>query len=321
MTPWNEKGLRLVVALGGNALVRPGEQGTIEQQFDHARDATETLARLVARGHTVALTHGNGPIVGNIVLRGEAARDVIPPMPLFISDADSEGGIGLMLQQVLHNHFVHLGVDRDVISLVTQTVVDSSDPAFDDPRKPIGPFMTETQARERETRDGWTVARFDGRGWRRLVASPDPLRLVESGAITALAEAGAVVIAAGGGGVPVVELPDGTLRGVDAVVDKDLAGALLACALGAQVFAILMESDAVYADWGGPDERRLERLGPDEARALLESDTLERGTIEPKLRAALRAAESCGCRSIICSAEALHDALDGRAGTTIDPKM
>lgn len=309
--------LRLVIALGGNAIIRPGERGTIEEQFAHAEETMRSIARLAADGHTLVITHGNGPVVGNIVLRGEAARNEVPPMPLYIAGADSEGGLGLMLQQALHNELARIGIERPIATLVTQTVVDPDDAAFERPTKPIGPFMTGDIARERAARDDWSIAEFPGRGWRRVVASPLPERIVEIDTVRKLADEGVIVIAAGGGGVPVSETADGILRGVDAVVDKDWTGALLACATGADVFVILMESDAVYRDWGGPGQSVVAELSTLEAGELLASDAFEPGTVAPKIAAAAYAADTCGCLSIITSPDRLRAALEGQGGTRV----
>lgn len=312
---------RIVVALGGNAIVRAGDSGTIEQQFARTAQATRNLALLARDGHAILVTHGNGPVVGNIVMRGEAARDMVPPMPLYIAGADSEGGVGLMIQQSLYNHLALLGVEREVVTMVTQTVVDPADPAFADPDKPIGPYLSERDAEQLAARAGWTVHEFPGRGRRRVVPSPRPLKLVEAGIAVRMAEAGAVVIAAGGGGVPVVEAADGTLSGIDAVVDKDWAGALLACAMRADLFVVLMESDALYHEWGTPAQTRIERLRVSEAQALLAAGRFERGTVAPKVAAATWAVSRCGCTAVLCASEDLLAAVEGGAGTRIDPEV
>lgn len=308
---------RIVVALGGNAIVRADERGTIEQQFVHAEEAMAGIAALAAQGHVLVVTHGNGPVVGNIVIRGEAARDVVPPMPLYIADADSEGGVGLMLQQALHNELLRVGVDRQVATIVTQTIVEPDDPAFAKPSKPIGPYVSEHDAHTRSAEEGWVFREFPGRGWRRVVASPLPVSIVEAPTVASLAEHGTIVIAAGGGGVPVIEAPDGSLAGVDAVVDKDWAGAVLACALDADLYVIAMESDAVYLDWGTPAQRKLTRLSAAEARRLLDSSAFESGTVGPKVAAAAYAVENCGCEAVICSTEALSRIAGGLEGTRI----
>lgn len=317
MTPEADTPLRIVIALGGNAIVRAGEAGTIEQQFAHAIEATRAIAGFARDGHRLLLTHGNGPVVGNIMLRGEAAAESVPPMPLYIADADSEGGIGLMLQQTLYNHLVRLGVERDVVTLVTQTVVDANDPAFTDPDKPIGPFLPpETAPRIAEER-GWTLREYPGRGMRRVVPSPRPVEIVEAPLAARLASAGTLVIAAGGGGVPVLRGADGALSGADAVVDKDWAGALLAAAFDADLYLVLMESDRLYLDWGTPAQHAVDELSVAEAHALLDAGAFERGTMAPKIAAAAFAAQACGCTCVLCGPESLEQAVAGTAGTRI----
>jgi carbamate kinase len=308
---------RAVIALGGNALIRAGEDGTIERQFEHAAEAMRAVAGLARDDACLVLTHGNGPIVGNIVLRGEAARDTIPPMPLYIAGADSEGGVGLMLMQALHNTLASMNLRRPIATLITQVVVDEDDPAFGRPTKPIGPYFDEALARTRRDQDGWDLAFVPGRGWRRVVASPLPRTIIESATIVTLAEQGHIVIAAGGGGVPVFEAANGTLSGVEAVIDKDWSGALLAIALGAEVFAILMESDALYESFGSPGQQRIESLTTTEATELVHDGSLDAGSIGPKVAAAAYAAEACGCVSIMCATTELDAALAGSAGTRI----
>lgn len=308
-----------VIALGGNAILRRGDDGTITTQFARADASMRHVAVLAAAGDRLVLTHGNGPVVGNIVLRNEAARDTVPPMPLYIAGADSEGGIGLMLQMSLHNRLRTAGVDRAVLSVITQCVVDAGDPAFAAPSKPIGPYFDAFGAARLTAEEGWVFAEEGDRGWRRIVASPQPLRIVEAPTIRRLAEEGDIVIAAGGGGVPVLEGEDGTLQGVDAVIDKDRASALLAREIDASVLVILMEEPHVFVAYGTPRQRSLERLTVDEADALIASGELAKGSIRPKVEACADFARTCGREAIICAVDSLEDALAGRAGTRIVP--
>lgn len=311
----NDTGGAIVVALGGNAIARAGDDGRVETQYLRAIEALRPVARLIASGARVVLTHGNGPVVGNIVIRGEIARADVEPTPLFIADADSEGGIGLMLQQVLGNQLRELGCDRVPVAVVTQVVVDPDDPAFSAPTKPIGPVYTAEHATELARVRGWSIAEQPGSGWRRVVASPLPLRIIESVAIAALLDAGFVPVAAGGGGVPVVE-HDGMLAGIDAVIDKDRTSALLATDLVASHLVILMEADAVYADWGTPAARPLRRLCAEDAEKLARGEGFSAGSIGPKLEAAARFAHGGGV-TVICRAEDLDAALAGEAGTMV----
>src|SRR3990172_3200614 len=229
----------VVIAIGGNALIRRGEKGTVEQQMRHTDACMAHVARMVGAGTPIIITHGNGPIVGNIVIQMECARNTVPPMPLYIADADSEGGIGFLLQQSLYNHLRRHIKSVGVVCVITQVVVDPDDPAFKRPTKPIGPFYSRDEADALASERGWAMFEDAGRGWRRVVPSPMPVRIIEAGVIKKIAEGGDIVIAAGGGGVPVVEDKDGSLKGIDAVVDKDHASSLLARQGGAQKLVIL----------------------------------------------------------------------------------
>jgi carbamate kinase len=306
----------IVVTLGGNALLPGNSRGTIEEQIAISRIAMQGVADLVASGTPVVLSHGNGPIVGNIVIRNEAARDLIPPMPLDVCGADSQGGIGYMLQQVLGNALQERGVDKTVVSLVTQCVVDPRDPAFARPTKPIGPFFPRGTAESITRRMGWTMTEDSGRGFRRVVPSPKPVEIVEWEAIERLVHGGVVVIAAGGGGVPVVR-EGGAMRGVEAVIDKDHAAAVLARQLKAERLAILTAVSEVALDFGKPTQRGLARLTPAEARAHLAAGQFPPGSMGPKMEAAIAFVEGGGAESIITSPESLRAAIEGRAGTRI----
>ncbi|MCX8006926.1 MAG: carbamate kinase [Coriobacteriia bacterium] len=305
----------LVIALGGNAILRRGDDGTIGTQFQRADESMRALVPLIARGDRIILTHGNGPIVGNIVIRNEAARDLIPPMPLYIADADSEGGIGFMLETSLTNALSAAGIDRRVVTVVTRCVVDDKDPAFSRPTKPIGPYFTPQEAERLARTEGWVFTEVPGAGMRRVVASPLPIEVIEAPTIFQLAAAGDVVIAAGGGGVPVVRRQDGTLAGVDAVIDKDWASAVLGEAVGADNLVVLMEADRVYESFGTPDARPLDVLTVADAEQLL--PRLDPGSVGPKVAACAHFVRTTGRDAVICSAEHIHDALAGQAGTRI----
>lgn len=314
MTPLPDTPL-LVIALGGNAILRRGDDGTIETQFRRADESMRQIVPLLADGARVVLTHGNGPIVGNIVIRNEAARDRIPPMPLYIADADSEGGIGFMLETSLTNALAEAGVDRRVVTVVTRCVVDPADPAFSQPTKPIGPYYEPAEAARLAVEEGWMFVEVPGAGMRRVVPSPLPLEIVEAPTIATLANAGDVVIAAGGGGVPVVRKADGTLVGVDAVIDKDWASAVLAEAIGADSLVVLMEADRIYEGFGTPAARPIDELTADEAERLLPA--LDPGSVGPKVAACAHFARTTGRDALICAVEQLPDALAGRAGTRV----
>jgi carbamate kinase len=310
--------LTLVVALGGNAILRRGDDGSIGTQLARSDEAMANVARLVGAGHRIAITHGNGPVVGNIVIRNEAARDLVTPMPLYIAGADSEGGLGFMLQLSLANALWMQGTSDPVATIITETVVDANDPAFGRPTKPIGPYYTEEQvAPLRAAEPSWVFVEAPGSGWRRVVASPRPLRIVQARVVARLLADGMVAIAAGGGGVPVYEAADGQLHGVDAVVDKDWASALLAVEIGADTLVIVMESDRLYLDWGTDRQVGVDRVTADEAERLLAEDALDVGSIGPKVAASAWFARSTGRTATLCRVEDLESALAGRAGTRI----
>ena len=313
-----ESTLTLVIALGGNAMLRRGDDGSIETQQARSDAAMQSIVPLVGAGHRIALTHGNGPVVGNIVIRNEAARDTVTPMPLYIAGADSEGGLGFMLQLSLANALWMHGIGNPVATIITETVVDPVDPAFERPTKPIGPYYTAEQVGLQRSREpGWTFVEVPGCGWRRVVPSPRPLRIVQAPVVARLLSDGMVAIAAGGGGVPVREAADGQLHGVDAVIDKDWASARLAEEIDADGLVILMESDRVYADWGTERQTGFDRLTADEADRLLVSGALEEGSIGPKVAASAWFARATGHAAIICRVEDLEAALAGSAGTRI----
>ncbi len=307
----------IVVALGGNAILKQGQSGTAGEQQANTRRAAAGISDLIEQGNTVVVTHGNGPQVGNILIQGEMARQSVPSMPLDICGAKSQGSIGYMLQQALSNELSRRGLCRSVVTVVTQVMVDPGDPAFTKPTKPIGPFYDRREARELSRARGHVMVEDAGRGWRRVVPSPEPLAIVEAGAIKSLVNEGAVVIAAGGGGIPVVRDHDG-LRGVEAVIDKDLAGDLLAREVNADLYVILTDVEAVAVNWGTADQRWLDRITCIEALDLLKEGQFAAGSMEPKMRAAVRYA-STGKAAVIGCLSRVDDAVHGRAGTWIEP--
>jgi carbamate kinase len=305
-----------VISLGGNALIRRGEKGTIEEQFAHTAACMRQISRMIKSGRMVVITHGNGPIVGNIVIRNEAARNTVPPMPLYICDADSEGGIGFMIQQTLYNQLRRIDAVRDVVTIITQVAVDGNDPAFRDPTKPIGPFYSKQEAALLEETKGWRLKEDSGRGYRRVVPSPRPLKIIEASVIKHLALNGIIVIAAGGGGVPVAET-GGDLRGVDAVIDKDLSTSLLAREIGARSFINLTQVDRVYLNYGEKDQEALGEVSLDEIREYFRQGHFPQGSMGPKIEAAIEFLDSGGEEVIITSPELIENAMEGRAGTRI----
>jgi carbamate kinase len=309
-----------VVSIGGNVIIKRDERGAIEEQFENTIASVRHLAVLLERGYSVIITHGNGPIVGNIVLRNEVTRDTIPPMPIYMCDADSEGGIGFMIQQSLYNELHRVERKEDVIAVVTQVVVDENDPAFSNPTKPIGPFYTKEEAESLAKERGWTVMEDSQRGYRRVVPSPRPIRIVEAGVVKRLAEMGIVVIAVGGGGVPVLELPDGSLKGVDAVIDKDLATSTLAGEIGVELFINLTQVEMVYLDFGKTDQRGIKEMDVEDARRYMEEGHFAPGSMGPKIEAAIDFIEGGGKDVIITSPELIEEAMEGKAGTRIKNK-
>jgi len=310
---------KLVLALGGNALILPGEPGTLEEQYRRISQAMAPTADLVTAGFASVITHGNGPMVGQLLLQMECARALVPPMPLFISDADTEGGLGYLIQQCLVNELRRRGQERGVVTVVTQVVVSAADPAFLAPDKPIGPFYTADEAERLQTERGWLLAEDAGRGWRRLVPSPRPLTIIEQDIISYLLRGGIIVIAAGGGGVPVIRQPNGDLLGVEAVIDKDRAAAVLAREIAADLLIFLTAVAYVYLDYGQPGQRALQTLNCAEARKYWYDGHFASGSMGPKIEAAIDFLTQGGRRVLITQPENLAAALEGRTGTHIFP--
>lgn len=312
---------RLVIALGGNAIIPVGQEGTFPQQMAITRQTMDQVAQLAAAGHKVVMTHGNGPVVGNIVLRNDAGMAIhgIPPMPMFVCGADSQGGLGFMLQQALQNALRAQGINQPVATVVTQVRVERDDPAFAKPTKPIGPFYDEEEAARAREENGWTVVMDAGRGYRRVVPSPHPAEVIEWEAIKALVDAGVLTIATGGGGVPVVREEGGDLVGVDAVIDKDRASDLLGQLIGADVLVIITQVEKVYARFGQPDAEALDVLPVGRAQAMLAAGEFPVGSMGPKIESAVSFLAAGGEAVIITSPEHLLAAVEGRAGTRIVP--
>jgi carbamate kinase len=310
-----------VIALGGNAIIPVGKEGTYEQQVDITMETMNQVASLAAAGNEVVMTHGNGPVVGNIVLRNDAGMAIhgIPPMPMFVAGADSQGGLGYMIQQSLQNALSARGINRPVASVVTQVLVDKNDPAFATPTKPIGPFYDEQQAQTISVENGWSVVKDADRGWRRVVPSPKPIKVVEWPAIKALVDAGVLAIAVGGGGVPVIETDEGFLAGVDAVIDKDRASDLLGRLIGADVLVIITQVEKVYAAFGTPQQEALDVLPADRAARMLANGEFPAGSMGPKIEAAISFLSGGGKEVIITSPEHLLAAIDGKQGTRVVP--
>jgi carbamate kinase len=299
-----------VVALGGNALMRPGERGTAAEQRANLREVAAALRPLLAETELV-VTHGNGPQVGNELIRQERAAEEAPPLPLYLAVAQTQAEIGALIESELSPV-----AGRPVVCLLTHVLVDEDDPAFEEPTKPVGPFYDETKARQLEDERGWQVVHDAGRGWRRVVPSPVPLQVVELEAIRSLLASGSIVVACGGGGIPATRR-GGHVAGIDAVIDKDRASSLLARALGADRFVILTEVPAVYANFGTDQQQELRELSVDDAGALLPE--LAAGSMRPKVEASVEFVRATGREALITSPAALGDALEGRTGTRVTP--
>ncbi len=308
-----------VVALGGNAISKPGVPDTIANQFSHTREALRGVMELVRRDYRLVITHGNGPQVGNALLRVELARGKAPILPLGIIVADTEGGMGYMIEQCLQNVLLRANLKRDVVSIVTQVVVDEHDPNLTNPTKFVGQFYSETEAERLAEESGWQLKKDGDRGWRRVVGSPIPLEIINRAAIKQLISSGTIVIAAGGGGVPVYREADGWYEGVDAVVDKDRASAVLARDIGAEELYILTDTDKVALNFGKPSQRNLDEITVAYAKAFAAEGHFPDGSMGPKIEAAITFLESGGERVVICALENLPLALDGKAGTLIVP--
>ncbi len=308
----------VMIALGGNAIKQPDERGTVEEQMRNVAVACRQIAEIAKQGYKIVITHGNGPQVGNLAIQQEQAQDIVPPQPLVVLGSMTQGQIGYMMQQSLRNL---LGEDGwEVVTVVTQVLVDRDDPDFVDPNTPVGPFYTEEEAKKIGEENGWTVKHVRPSGdrqWRRVVPSPIPLGIVEGKAIKTMVDAGMIVIASGGGGIPVIKNDDGWLEGVDAVIDKDRAGSVLAKEVGSDIFLVLTDVDCAKLDYGKPDERPVARMTPAEAWKYYEEGHFLPGSMGPKVEACTRFVEDGGERSIITSLAKAVDALKGEAGTTI----
>ena len=305
-----------VVAIGGNSLITDPDHQSVQDQYLAAAETDHHIANMVASGWDVVVTHGNGPQIGFILRRSEFARSELHEVPLEVCGADTQGAIGYLLQQNLINDLHRLGIPEQVVTIVTQVEVAADDPAFDNPSKPIGTFMSAEDADQRRRIDGWQVAEDAGRGWRRVVASPRPIRIVELAAVQRLLAAGYVVIAAGGGGIPVVADDAGQLTGVPAVIDKDHASSLLATAIKADLLLISTSVDRVALDFGTLRERWVDTLSLDEARRYLDEGVhFKPGSMEPKIRAIVDYLEGGGTEAIVTTPANIGSAIAGKAGT------
>jgi carbamate kinase len=308
-----------VVAFGGNALLRPEDRGTQEEQIARAKQAARWLAEIVRHGYKLIVVHGNGPQVGNILVQAEEASTKIPPQSLDVCVAQTEGSMGFLLQQAIRNRLESIGLAAEVATILTEVEVDPVDPAFKRPTKPIGPYFTRYRAEALERDLGWTMREEAGRGWRHVVPSPKPLRILNIETIVHMLDGAAVVIAAGGGGIPVVRGRDGQWRGVEAVIDKDFSSSLLAAELRAEMYVVLTGVAKVAIDFETPTQRTLDRITVSEAQRYLAEGQFPAGSMGPKIEAAIQFVNRSGGQVLITDVEHLRDALAGGEGTLIVP--
>lgn len=306
----------VLVAMGGHAFMQHGETGSIEEHERNASQICGSLMTLVERNYNIVITHGNGPQVGNLLLQSELTQGSVPMMPLDVLVANTEGFLGYVLQQALLNHLRRRKIQRFVVSMITQVIVERDDPAFREPTKPIGPFLSREQAEERRDRLGWKIVEDTGRGWRRLVASPKPVRVVQRAMIGDSARMGHIVVACGGGGIPIIRQAEtNDYLGVEAVVDKDLTSAVLATEIGAELLVILTDVPQVYVDFRKPSQRVLGAVTIEEIESYQRAGHFAAGSMGPKIEAVIAFLRSGGKRAMITNPDSLVDALEGRAGT------
>ena len=307
----------VVIALGGNALLQRSQKGTFDDQYANVEKTAKRIADLTERGYKIVLTHGNGPQVGATLLRHEAGKNLVPPLPLDACGAETQGFIGYMIQQALRNELKSRGIDKYVVTVITRVIVDKNDPAFEHPTKPVGPFYTKQEAEELSRRiPGLTIKEDAGRGYRRVVPSPDPKVIAERSAIRTLVDAGFVVVSTGGGGIPIVE-EDSHAKGVEAVIDKDLAGQRLATLIHANIFVMLTDVEGAYLDFGAPGQELIREATTGKMQRYLDEGQFKEGSMAPKVLAAIRFVESGGERAIIAELGRLSEALEGKAGTQV----
>jgi carbamate kinase len=307
-----------VVAIGGNSLIKDKQHQSVADQYEAMKETSHHISDMIFDGWNVALAHGNGPQVGFILRRSELAAHELHEVPLDACVADTQGALGYALQQNLYNEFLSRGIKKQVVTLVTQVEVDANDPAFQNPSKPIGSFMDEETAVRRSKKNGWTIMEDAGRGWRRVVPSPEPKRIIEAEVIKHLVKADIITIAAGGGGIPVIVDSQGKLRGVEGVIDKDIASALLASAIKADLFLISTSIERVMLYFNQPNERAVDHMTLAEAKEYMaEGVHFVMGSMKPKMQSVINFLENGGKRAIITTPENIEKALAGNAGTTI----
>jgi carbamate kinase len=307
---------KIVLAIGGNAIINEGQKGTIAEQQKNINESCRPVLDLIKQGHTVVVTHGNGPQVGNTLIKTKMAESVVPSYPLDVCDAETQGNLGYLIQQAFKNQMSEHNIGKTVATVVTQMVVSKEDPAFKNPTKPIGPFYTKEEMEEILKQENLPFVEDSGRGYRRVVPSPKPLKIVEKDAIEALLDRDITVITAGGGGIPVVE-NNGRLEGVEAVIDKDFASALLAAEIDADYLFILTGVEQVAINFGKPNQQNLFEMTMDEALCYMDEGQFPKGSMGPKIEAAIMFLQKGGKNVIITSIDKLQDAIAGKTGTRI----
>jgi len=304
-----------IVAMGGHAFMQSGQPGTIEIHEKNAADICAVLMTLVDRNYNIVITHGNGPQVGNLLLQTELTREQIPAMPLDVLVAYTEGSLGYIMQQAMINQLNRRSKHRFVVTVVSQVVVDRHDPAFDNPTKPVGPFLEKEEAEERREKLGWKVVDDAGRGWRRVVPSPTPKKVIQSAMISDAARNGHIVIACGGGGVPVIRNTQGDFEGVEAVIDKDLTSSILASEIGAELLIILTDVPQVYTNYNTPEQKALGAVTMEEVDRLIGKGHFAPGSMGPKIQGIYNFLRAGGRRGLITNPQTIDQALQGRGGT------
>ncbi len=307
-----------VVAIGGNAIIQEGQKGIIEEQFENIRKCCDPIIDLIEEGYNVVLTHGNGPQVGNALIKQEAAKNIVPPYPMDACGAETQGLLGYIIKQTLENRMIERNINKKIISITTQVLVDKNDSAFSNPTKPVGPFFNLEEKEIIEEEKGYVMKEDSGRGYRRVVASPKPLNILEKDAIKTLSNAGYLVIAVGGGGIPVIK-EENKLKGVESVVDKDYASALLAHEIEADILIILTGVDQVAVDFGKPTQKFLSQMTLEETKAYMAEGQFPPGSMGPKIDAAIKFVEKSRRIAFITSIGKLKEAVVGKTGTRIIP--
>jgi len=308
-----------VVAVGGNSLILDNKHQTVEDQYKAALETMKHIAEMISKGWDVIITHGNGPQVGYVLARSEYSRGILHEVPLDSCGADTQGAIGYNFQMALDNEFKARGIKKPAATIVTQVLVDKDDPSFKKPSKPIGQFYSDEEAHKRKESDGWDIMEDAGRGWRRVVASPEPKEIIELAAIKALISAGVVVIAVGGGGIPVIRDENNDLKGTAAVIDKDLASSLLATLINADLLLISTAVEKVCLNFGKPDQKSIDQMTLAEAKKYIEEGHFKPGSMLPKIKAIVKFLEKGGKKALVTDPAHIPQALDGKTGTWILP--